>query len=170
MSQTLTEKIKDLERQLALKQAYLSVQFSFPKGNKLPDDVRSQVIQELKNACAQLAEDEVPVGQSDAFLHLTQEEIKTLKDLASVAKSRLSKTSTPAPANNVPVKHQVQEEYESVKEAILLTLENVPQSAKIKMGSNEKVFVKSQKDGTAFIVTQSGIGIRVPVEDLDFNL
>ena len=177
MTQSLEDRIKDLERQLALKQAYLTVNFSFPKSNKLPDDVKEQVIAELKKACTQLADDKeetVAELNPNSVNHLTSEEVTLLKEFASVVKART--TSTPAPIAPsavqppAPEKKKMDSGTEGIKKAVLLTLEGVPASARNRVESGETVYVKSSDGETASIATKNGLIFKVPVDDLDFNV
>lgn len=173
MSQTLEEKIKDLERKLAVKNAYLTVQFSFPKNSKLPEDVKEQVINELKNACANLAEDETvskDVEKSNISERLNDDEIRILRQVAAAAKGKVA-VQPVAPA---PRPEQAPKTFDSatdgVKKAMLVTLENVDAKLRNKIASQEIVFVTSERDGYARITTQKGMSINVPVDDLDYNL
>jgi hypothetical protein len=168
MSKTLEERIKGLERELALKQAYLSVQFSFPKGSKLPDDVKEQVTEELKKACAQLADDKgVVVNHSSASSEFSEDEVSVLKQVVEAAKSKMSAVKPPKMQGTVETAPKTDA---IPRNAILLTNDNIPANIRMKIGSNEAVFVKESSDGTSFVVTRDGMGFRVPTEDLDFNL
>lgn len=87
MQQSLESKLKKLELEIAIKNAYLTVQMTFPKGSKLPEEVKDQVIKELKNACASLAES---VSNGSSFdvtsSKLTDEELLILKQIVSKVK------------------------------------------------------------------------------------
>ena len=171
MSDSLEDRIKDLERQLALKQAYLNVSFSFPKNSKIPEDVRSEVTAELKSICAGLAEGKeqtVAELNPNTSSYLTSEEISTLKSLAEVAKGRLTPAaSRPQPID--PPKKVVDSGVDGVKKARLLTLENLNVNVRSKIEPMEEVWVKSSNGEMATIATKKGIITKVPVEDLDFN-
>lgn len=169
---TLEEKIKLLERELALKNAYLSVQFSFPKMSKLPEDVRNQVVEELKKACAQLAEDkEAAPTPTSAPTELTAEDLKILKELANTIKAKTARPAAPSPTVTTapaPVEAPKPVPAGSVLKAVLLTLENVPKTIRNKVDPQSQVYVNKQENGRALVTTAKGNTFHIPVEDLDF--
>ncbi len=173
MNKPLEDRIKDLERQLALKKAYLDVNFTFPKNSKLPDDVKEQVVNELKDACARLAEgmeDALPVMNGNSADFLSSEEIQVLKQLVQAAKGKLGKAA-PVTQQQAPKQPEVKsQDLPEIKKAVLLTLDSVQPTIRNKMGSGETVYVKSYKDDQAFVMNRHGQGFYVPIEDLDFNL
>lgn len=188
MNQSLEEKLKSLERKIAVKNAYLTVQFSFPKGNKIPADVKEQVENELKNACAMLADDAHQDVASKQSERLTDDEIVILRQVVDSIRSKtgssslsipaVQKETAPSPeAPEAAPKHPVSKKtfdasVDGVKKATILTLENVDPKYRSRINPEESVFVSSiREDGYARIsVQRTGLSINVPVEDLDFNV
>lgn len=173
MSQTLEDRIKDLERKLAVKNAYLTVQFSFPKTSKIPEDVKEQVINELKNACTALAEDETVAKdrpKDTSIERLSDEDIQVLRQVADAARGKLA--ARPA-APTVPKQEQAPKTFDSaiegVKKAMIMTLENVDAKLRNRIASQEIVYVTSEREGLARITTSKGLSINVPVEDLEYQ-
>lgn len=174
MSQTLEDRIKELERKLAVKNAYLTVQFSFPKNSKIPDDVKEQVINELKNACTALAEDETVAKDKDASIErLSDDDINILRQVAAAARGKISAAPQAQPAAPQPKQELPPKTFDSatdgVKKAILLTLENVDSKVRNRVSSQEQVYVTSERDGYARVTTRKGLSISVPIEDLEYE-
>jgi len=170
---TLEDKIADLERLLALKKAYASVSFSFPKNSKLPDDVQQQVISELQAACAQLAENMEFSKSVPQDISLTREDFVILKQLINTVKNRTISGSTASsePSTTNQLKENDPElKNNEVRRAQILTLENVRKELRSKIDSNSLVYVRRVEDGRALVTAQSGVTFHVPVDDLDFNL
>lgn len=172
----LEQSIKALERKLALKNAYLAAQVSFPKGSKFPEDVKEEII-EIFNSfkTAKASDQEVQNSTNSIF---SDEDITVLKMLISSVTSKTSvnavsersignsvapqKTPSALPPVSREPSRQVQQE------AKLLTLESVPAQFRNKIPSESKVFVMSIKDDRARISTEDGYSFQVLVEDLEF--
>jgi hypothetical protein len=167
MSETLEERIKKLEDQLTLKNAYLAVQITFPKGNKIPEEIKNQIVTQIKEVCAKLAEGTETQVSPTTGLPFTEEEVKMLKNVVASIKAKTNMVvNQPAP---IPVKKDMDSGVDGVQKATLITLESVPSQHRSKVSPMEVVFVTSIKDGKARISTKSGLSIPVSVEDLEFN-
>jgi len=180
MSESLQDQIKRLERELAVKNAYLSVQFSFPKMSKLPQEVKEQVMEELKKACTQLAEDkESNVLKTPQASELTKDDVKILKDLITTLKNKttggtvVGKTTFTNPNPQTLPKEDPSipkvDNANSVLKAIILTLENVPKELRSKVDSNSTVYVKKSENGRSLVMTQKGATFHIPTDDLEFE-
>lgn len=163
---SLEDQIKALELKLAIKNAYLNAQVVFPKNFKVSDEVKDIVVSKLREYCVGMADESEAVPAPSQVSNrdtLSAEEITVLKTLAAKV---LQKTTT---ANNV-VQMPEQPVQETHKAALVLTTENVERSLRSKISSNDKVEVLKNDEKYALVMTKLGNRVRIPLEDLDFNL
>jgi hypothetical protein len=175
----LESKIQQLEREVALKKAYQSVQISFPKSAKLPEDVTQEVTQRLRDVAQKLALGTADKGDdTPTTLDLTSEEIQVLKMLAQ---SALKKTKITLPATTVADESasqvmQAPAEPKPVQEPrkgkIQLT-ENIRGEAKRYAVIDDEVYVPNPETVDAHgmvsaIHTRRGGSMKIPLDDIAF--
>ena len=172
---SLEEKIQELEKKLALKQAYLSVNFTFPRGNRIPDEIKEQVTSELKNACAQLAEHEeydIPVsvnldGTPSQASNFTPEEVEVLKGVAASVFEKTTDTGQSPKPQSKSRKDSI-----SAKKARIIMLDSVDKTVRSKIEPQSEVKVIASGQGKHFVQTMDGAARRfwINTDDLDFNV
>ncbi len=168
-------KIKELEAQLATKQAYLSVQFSFPKGSKLSQKIKDQVRKELKKACTQLAEGTSAFIGDAIIAGFSEKELEVLKKIAAVYIDKEKTRPEPPAKGQVTTEEDLQNGVVkssklAQQRAILLLLDNIDPTMRNKIESGGIVTVMEQRDGKVFVQDRRTQRFWVPLEDLDFNV
>jgi hypothetical protein len=155
----LEAQIKELERKLALKKAYLSVEIKLPKG--LPDELRTEIEMAVKTFCTSQAND-VPQSSSNILQNglFTTQEVAVLK---SVVQAAIDKTG------GKPIQ-SVAKPAEKPKPltAILMTTDSIPNDRRKLISSNEKVTIVSYNDKEACFMYGRDRFV-VPIEDLQFE-
>lgn len=165
----LEEKIRELERKLALKNGYLQVVIKFPKGNKIPSDVKEEISTKIKDYCLQIANDNEHIENFTSVF--SEEEISILKELVSTVKGKTSnkpenhslkssKVSEVVPANKPALK------IEKGRRGILMLLDNIDPTIRGKLAPQSMVVILENKNDSFFVETK-GIRFWVPREDLD---
>lgn len=172
----LEKKIQELNRKLALKQAFLSATISFPRGNKIPQDVKDEVLNSLRAAAADFSEGvynpAVPAdpGAVVSVSQFTEEEAGILKNIAATVKSKAAAPAQPSkPQPQAPQAAPVtKSEPMGLKKARLLMIDSLPSQYRNKVAPESEVYVSSLKDGKARITLPSGQSVLVEAEDLEF--
>lgn len=174
MSTPVEVQIKELERKLDLKRAYMGVQFSFAKGSKIPSDIQEEIISKLQELCKKLAE-ETEISQVSNNSSLTEEELSILKSLVSTVKAKttaLAGRPSPLPPSSEGHANYQKDSNPTVKffnkKATILTLDNVTAKVREAMEPQSVVEVSRVKGDTATIVTKDGRITQIPVNDLEF--
>jgi hypothetical protein len=169
MPDSIETKIAELERKLALKNAYLGVNISFGKGHKsFSEDVRAEVTKNINEFCRALANDEeISVKQSS--LPFSEEDIEILQQLISTVKDRQSK---PQPAvKDVEVRVKVEEpkplKPKTTKKATIMFLDNLSPELKGKVEPQSEVTILSTKGALAFVEDNAARRFNVPFDDLE---
>lgn len=180
----LEDQIKELEKKLELKRAYLDVNISFPKGNKLSQEIKDEVIKLIKETCNRAAEGKSQVA-SEA-LPFSEDEVTILKQVVAQVKTAAGKSPTStsskavfgpevpdATANSNKFGEMVRSSIKTratQNTAQLLLLDNLDRSLKDKVESGAIVKVLAKRDeNTMFVEANNGIRFNIPTEDLDFN-
>jgi len=165
MGKTLEDQIKELERELALKNAYLSAVVSFPKNTKLPQDVQEEVVNTLKTFAVQKAEQK-DLSNQEVSLLFSEEEVAIIKQLISAVKNRpVAQATTP-----VITTERSNSSEESGKTARLLTTDGIAPTLRGRVAPEAQVVVRRVSGGRAVVMSEDGIVFQVPEEDLDFNI
>ncbi len=173
----LENKIKELQKQLAIKNAYLNVDIKFKKGVQIPQDVKKLVTEELTKACAQLAEG-VDYEASANTTDLTDEDVVLLKELANKLRSKVNKKA-PVSNGNGANSHKVAQEESEISKAIkkvtankarLMLLDNIDPEIRRKLEPNSLVKIIGKRGDTNLVEDENKNRFLVPIEDLDFNL
>lgn len=166
----LDDKIKELEKKLAIKQAYLNASISFPKGKNIPADVKKIVTDKIRAACAALAEEQEIEGSSSNLF--TPEEVQALKSIAKVYTDK-------ATVNHAPQKHEptseedlsngkaVSQKATKMDRAKLLLLDGVDPTMRKKIEPQAEVVIIETKEDKAFVQDRRANRFWVPVEDLE---
>lgn len=162
----LEQQIKELERKLALKKAYLSVDIKLPKGT--PDELRLEIEQAVKSFCSNQAND-VPQnsqanGSSFVGSPFNDMEIAALKELAAAVTGQKSATPQSAQAAAIPKKPDAAKPLM----AILMTTDSIPAERRKLIASNERVQVVSYNDQEVCFMYQKNRFV-VPIEDVEFE-
>lgn len=183
MSRNLEDEIKNLERKLAIKNAYLTVEFKFPKGTKIPEEIQTLVTSELRQAALDLSKDpEDKDKASEGIERLSDEDIKILRQVAQTIKSKSSQpevlgNAIPAATAAAPRKERspapgktFDSSIHGTRIATVISLESIEPRYRSKVSPEERVNVISMaEDGYARIAVKSGSILRISSEDLDFN-
>lgn len=90
---SIEDKIKELEQQLELKKAWMSVSISFGRGNKISEELKQQITEQIEEFCYAKAEGLEVAVERNTELPFTPEEMSTLKQLAQAALTRKAKPS-----------------------------------------------------------------------------
>jgi hypothetical protein len=178
----LEDKIAELQRELALKNAFLTVTFSFGKSGKFPQEVQDQITKELREYCTKRAEklDTIP-EQAEV---LSKEDVEILKQLSETIKKKsqsptVAKTATVQPTGpKVSDKVKFGPSNEDIpmgqinaiagRKAILLHTESIHPSQKAKASSGMEVLVNMVRpDGFVNLRTKEGYQFNVPLEDIE---
>lgn len=161
---SLEQHIKDLERKLALKKAYLGAEIKLPKGTA--EDVRIEVEAALKDYAARLASSEENISQpvNTTTSQFTDNEVNILKSLVNAAMEKAGMKAPTVAKSNVPEAPKKDEPLT----AVLLTTENIPAERRKEINSSETVLVKSYNDKEACIIFNNKRFV-VPVDDLQFD-
>lgn len=166
---SIEQRIKDLERLLALKNAYQSATITFPKGIKLPDDVREEVVNKIKEYTLAMAEGQeaVPAAPT-ASSPFSETEITALKGLAEAVLSKAKPQTTVNGTNQIkPASPQT---IESITQyATVLTTDSVEKSMRSKVASEDKVLVVKKDEQYAIVRTTAGAQFRILLEDLEIQ-
>lgn len=181
MSRNLEDEIKSLERKLAIKNAYLTVEFKFPKNTKIPEEIQSLVMGELRAAANNLSLDpEEKDKESQGIERLSDEDVRVLRQVAQTIRSKSSPQQEPTQSIPAPVvvKEKAPKPIKTFDSAIhgtkiakIVSLESVDTKYRSKVSPDEKVHVISiAEDGFARIAANSGSILRISTEDLDFNV
>lgn len=170
MSQ-LEDRIKELQRQLALKEAYLSVSFSFPKGNKIPNEIKEQVTLSLKEKATQLAseEEEITKPNTSEFSDIEVEVLKQLADqVLKRPKREVQKVDPPSVTPETPYKASSKAPQ---KFATVVSLKGIPKEFKPKVGVESRVRIKKLdlKERKAIVVDDKGFAFPILVDNLIFE-
>ena len=179
----LQDKIKELEHKLAIKQAYLSLNFTFPRGNKIPQDIKDLVTNNLKNAAAKYANDEEVEYANTGF---SSEEITILKGIVNrvVEKQSAAITETyPAaltphadttlvvntrPIQSVTKKLTPEEKFDSSpKKVNIMTLDNVDPTVRSKISRDDQVRVVGSNKDMFCVEDRKGNKFWIPREDVE---
>lgn len=166
-------KIKELEKQLELKKAFLDVKVSFGKGKKYSKEVQDQVRLFVQDACTRAAEGET-ITQSEAF---TEDEINILKNMVNTLQQRSKNPSKPLnPSTEISnsMSNTVSQTIKKItnqNKALILTLDNVDRTVRNKIAPQSVVRVVGKRDDTLmFVETSQGVRFNIPVSDLEFNI
>lgn len=182
MSRNLEDEIKSLERKLAIKNAYLTVEFKFPKNSKIPEEVQNLVIAELKQSALNLSMDpEEKDKASEGIERLSDEDVKILRQVAQTIKNKSSQPEIPQTSTQA-IKVAPQKErppaptktfdssIHGTRIATIVSLESIEPRYRSKVSPEERVNVISMaEDGFARIAAKSGSILRIHSDDLDFN-
>jgi len=180
---SLEDKISKLQRELALKNAFLAVSISFGKGNKFPADVQEQIVNELKDFCTKRAENLDAVIDVESEQKLSAEDVEILKMLADKVRNKTTTAAASAP-QQAPVKKQptsnkavfapADESTSSAdgpilgRKATLLSTESLHPSQRAKAHSGMEVFVNAVRpDGFVNLRTKEGYQFNVPLDDVE---
>lgn len=159
----LETQIKELERKLALKKAYLSVELKLPKG--VAEDIRLEIEQAVKEFCMKRSEGG-PESSGGSFVGspFTDVEIAALKEIASAVTAQKGGQSAAQPASDLPKKPDPKKPLM----AVLMTTDNIPAERRKLIASNEKVQVISYNDQEVCFMYQKNRFV-VPIEDVEFQ-
>jgi hypothetical protein len=159
----LETQIKELERKLALKKAYLSIDIKLPKG--VADDIRQEIEHAVKQFCSDRAND-VPQSSGGAFVGspFTDIEIAALKELAAAVTGQKSSATQPAQAASLPKKPEANKPLM----AVLQTTDNIAPERRKLIASNTEVQVVSYNDKEVCFMYQKNRFV-VPIEDVEFQ-
>lgn len=163
----LSDKIKELERQLELQKAYSSVQVSFGRGNKFSDEIKDKITKEIQDQCANLAKgiespDSGPVKASLAGF--SDAEVEALKMLAQAALSRSKTSKQPKSLTEAAAVAKSKEEPLMVT---VLTTENVPRELRTHVSSSTDYLVVKMDDENVVIRTPKHKTILLPKQDVE---
>lgn len=157
---SIEAKIKELETQLEVKKAWLAVNVSFGRGNKISDEIKEAIVEQIMEYChgrAENLENASAQGFLDAF---TNTEIETLKALAAAAANR--KPTQKAATVNTPQRQEIIPQPLAPKnpEAPLMLevirTDNIPYPESDSITVGEKVHVVGFKDEHVIIKTKEG--------------
>jgi len=140
----LEQRIKYLERKLALKKAYETVSVSFGRGNKLSEEIRKEVTESVKQFCEAMANKIDKTEQSTAAISKTLDTPKEIQE-------------TPIKLNEPII-------------ATLMTTDSLSQEMKKKISSMTEVKVMSLNDTHASVVTNDKFHYRLNVPKADIEL
>lgn len=158
----LETQIKELERKLALKKAYLSVDIKLPKGTS--EELRLEIEQAVKTFCSNQA-NEVPQSSGGSFVGspFNDQEIAILKELAQAVTQKSGGQSAKT-ASSIPKKPEANKPLM----AVLMTTDNIAAERRKLIASNERVQVVSYNDKEVCFMYQKNRFV-VPVEDVEFE-
>lgn len=168
-------KIKELEKQLELKRAYLDASVSFSKGSKFSQEVKDEVIRVVKETCAKAAEGKPtaePVSQIAS--PFTEQEVAILKEMTAKLLARANKA---VPAPNAPAESRMSSlvsqglrNIQAQNMAQILMLDGIDRTLRDKVESGAIVRVIGKKDAATVLVEDvTGLRFHMPLDDLDFN-
>jgi len=170
---SIEKKIEELQKQLAIKTAYLSVEIKFKKGVTIPQDVKDLVTDELLKACAQLAEGVESFTPTNNSSNLASDEIHLLKQVAELFKSKLKNKTLiqqTEPVNNISGTVSGAIRKLGKKRAEIITLDSVqPANLRKKVPSQSIVEIVGYEENRA-IADFKGTRFFIDKEDLNFNL
>lgn len=153
----LEQQIKDLERQLALKKAYLSIEVKLSK--TVPEDIRLEIENEIKAFASQKANGTQTALTQNVNNQFSEQEVIILK---SVVKAALEKSGVKV----VEAKPTVDKSKPLT--ATLLTTDSIPVERRKLIESNSKVQIVSYNDKEACFLHNKNRFV-VPIEDLQFE-
>ena len=171
------DEIKELERELELKKAYLNVKVTFGQSyKKFSKEVREEVEAKIKAYANQLASD----GSDKVAASLTQEELTILKSLVKSIKNKNKKSTEPVtkpsegtiPPRRAPkmqeITENVNKSYGRGVQAELLLLDNVPAEQRRSVESGSKIHILDEKEDRVFVEDFSEKRNRfwIPKEDI----
>lgn len=180
----LENKIKELEYKLALKKAYLDVQFKFSKG--IDQAIKDEVSSKMKELAEKLADSQESVLFNETS-KLSSEDIELLKMLASSVRERKTAPIAPKATSIAPKINTTNNsiEQQSTQEpsiddgtqteligrmAIMLTLDgvlDVKQRGKLTPQGTVKIL--SINNNLAYVQDLRGNKFNIPVEDLELK-
>jgi hypothetical protein len=173
---SIEKKIEELQRQLAIKTAYLNVEVKFKKGITIPKEAKDLVVNQLKKACAQLAEDRdaIPLD-TKGNTQVSTEDLLFLKQMREAVGKKLSSKTEPTNevvkdtgfSNNISEAIKKVSNRENV--AQLLTIDSIEARLRRKIPPQACVEV-IEKQGEKTIVDYKGIRFFINTEDLNFNV
>lgn len=158
----LEQQIKDLERQLALKKAYLSLKVNLPK--TVPEDIKVEIEAAITAFCAQKANGTVQADVQNATQNVansnnqfTDQELAILKGVVQAALEKSGgKVIKKAPEKGKPLT------------AMLMTTDSIPVDRRKLVESNAQVQIISYNDKEACFTFNKNRFV-VPLEDLQFE-
>ena len=173
---SLESDIKELERKLSLKNAYIAASIKLP--TKIANDVKKEVTDKLRELCLALA-NEQDVSVTD--LSLSKEEIVILKMLASkvlYTKSSNERVSEPASVKkNGKISKGKLEKIKATsatsKTGIIMMLDNIEPSIRKKIKPESQVLILNRTKAfgidLAYVEDKQGLRFNVPIDDIDFQ-
>lgn len=164
---SIEAKIQELQLQLEIKKAWLAVSVSFGRGNKISDEIKEAITEEIEQFCLKRAEG-LESQNTDVSSTFSKKELEVLKNLAQTALTRKPKTSseikeTPKPQTNTnPTPN-------SPLMVEILRTDNIsyPESKELQPG--DQVQVVGFKQEYAIIRTKTGKQFGVLKEDLGLS-
>lgn len=177
----LKDKIKELEHKLAIKQAYLSLSFTFPRGNKIPQDIKDLIVHNLKEYATKLANDEESnINVNTVEEEFSVEERKILKDIVARV---LEKQKTPdqekievtkeGTLTVTKIKTEVkkltpEEKFDAApKKASIITVDNIDASVKSKVDRTQEVRIIGSDSKMYCVQDRKGIQFWIPKDDVE---
>lgn len=163
------DKIKELEKQLELKKAFLDVRVSFGKGRKYSKEVQDKVNQYVKEACTKAAE-----GSETTSKGFSEEEISILKKMVTSIKEKANQpTTVSVSAEASTMSNTVSDTLKKINsqnQALILTLDNIDRTIRNRIQPQSVVRVIGKRDeNLAFVENSQGVRFNIPFDDLDFN-
>lgn len=152
----LEQRIKELEKKLALKKAYDTVKVSFGRGNSIPDEVKKEVEESIKTFCEMMSE------------RIDREEAEAKQTTSN--KQKVQK----AVSNNLKDVRESAEKVQNEKPltATLMTTDSLSQEMKQLVSSMTEVQIVGLNETHASIKVETKKGLKraaVPKEDLQIN-
>lgn len=164
----IAQRIKELEKKLAIQKAYLDARVSFSDDIKksLDESELNLIATKIKEFCLVQSEGAVQEAETiEKTSDFTADEIKVLK---MVAEAALVTSSKPASAVAKAVETPAAPP-QAPKTAILMSLESIPVDRRKFANSNERVRIVNMNDTEAVIMTKTDHRFVVPIEDLEFE-
>lgn len=165
---SLEQQIKDLQRLLALKQAYSNVVITFDESNlSIPEDVREEVIAKLKAISTDLGSSVEKSNEKQEIVksesQFTEDEVAALKLIAEATLIKMSPTVQSSSKKAEPVKKA------GPKMATILMTDNIPVDRRKLVQSGELVKIINLNETQAVIENAKRDRFVIPVEDLEIN-
>lgn len=175
---SIEKKIEELQRQLAVKTAYLTVKVSFGQvGKSLPEDVKTEVINKLQEICASLAEGE-ELKADNSNTGLTAQEIEILKQISAKVLNPTTKATAkvappPIPQPNPKAKFGSPTELTPnpmvTDKAVLITLSNIDATLRSKVAPQSEVQIMDRREDQLFVQDPNGRRFWVPSDDVEIT-
>lgn len=163
-------KIAELEKKLATKQAFLHAQISFPKGNRIPEEIKKQVSTKIREACTLLAEEQEISNNKDS--DFTVQEIKALKSVAGVYLNKKGDTTATEPHN--PTSPEDLQQGRVISQAAtkmnrgrILMLDSVDPVMRKKIEPESEVVIIESREDMRFVQDKRANRFWINVEDLE---